>query len=73
MFTQVSMMGGLDGAEVLRAALAVAPNVAYFLPRNTGEAQIARLAREAGVPVEVERLKLNGHLKGLMAYFGFVD
>ena len=54
-------------------ACALHVQVAYFLPRNTGQAQIARLAREAGVPVEVEALKLNGHLKGLMAYFGFVD
>jgi trimethylguanosine synthase len=65
------MMGGLDGAEILRAALRIAPNVAYFLPRNADERQIAQLAAEAGVPVEIERCRLNGHPKGIMAYFGF--
>ena len=68
-FDLVTMMGGLDGAEILRAALRDAPNVAYFLPKNADERQIAQLAAEAGVPVEVEVCKLNGHAKGLMAYF----
>ena len=72
-FDLVTMMGGLDGAEILRSALRVAPNVAYFLPRNADERQIEQLAREAGVPVEVECCRLNGHVKGLMAYFGFVE
>jgi trimethylguanosine synthase len=70
-FDLVTMMGGLDGAEILRAALRIAPNVAYFLPRNADERQIAQLAAEAGVPVEIERCRLNGHPKGIMAYFGF--
>ena len=34
------MMGGLDGAAILRSSLAVAPNVAYFLPRNVDTAQV---------------------------------
>ena len=72
-FDLVSMMGGLDGVEILRAALRVAPNVAYFVPKNVDVAQIATLASEVDLPVEVERCKLNGHLKGLMLYFGFVD
>lgn len=72
-FDIVTMMGGLDGAAVLRAALDVAPNVAYFLPKNADERQIAALAAEAGVAVEIEACRLNGHLKGLVAYFGFED
>lgn len=70
-FDLVTMMGGLDGEEVLRTALRVAPNVAYYLPRNADMQQVERLAQEAGVSLEVERCTLNGHEKGLMAYFGF--
>ena len=72
-FDMRTMMGGLDGAQILRDALGAAPNVAYFLPRNTDRAQVAQLAREAGVPLEIEVCKLNGHVKGLMAYFGFSE
>jgi hypothetical protein len=68
-----TMMGGLDGLQILRIALRIAPNVAYFLPRNTDLDQLAALAAETGVPLEVEHCYINGHLKGLMAYFGFEE
>jgi trimethylguanosine synthase len=70
-FDLKTMMGGLDGAAILRHALALAPSVAYFLPKNTHVAQICELARENHVTLEIERCSLNGHEKGLMAYFGF--
>ena len=73
MFDVTTMMGGLDGAEILRSALAIAPSVCYFLPKNTDEAQVEALAREAGVRLELERCSLNGHVKGLVAYFGFEE
>ena len=37
-------MGGLDGCELLRASLRVAPNVCYFLPRNVDRRQATGLA-----------------------------
>ena len=72
-FDLVTMMGGLDGAAILRHALRLAPSVAYFLPRNADVAQVEALALEHGVPLEIERVSLNGHEKGLMAYFGFEE
>lgn len=68
-----TMMGGLDGVEILRAALLAAPNVAYFVPRNVDTRQMEHMAREAGCRLELERCRLNGHDKGIMAYFGFDD
>ena len=53
------MMGGLDGTAVLHAALAAAPNAAYYLPRNVRRGQVSARARE--VPLELERCFLNGH------------
>ena len=68
-----TMMGGLDGEQILREALLAAPNVAYFLPRNVDARQMERLARELGCQLELEHCRLNGHDKGIMAYFGFDD
>ena len=68
-----TMMGGLNGAEVLSAALDVAPNVAYFLPKNVDRRRVRDLARQAGVNIEFELCELNGHAKGVVAYFGFDD
>ena len=68
-----TMMGGLDGLQILRLALRIAPNVAYFLPRNADAAQVRALADEAGVRLQVERCSLNGHEKGLVAYYGFEE
>ena len=66
-----TMMGGLNGAEILSAALGVAPNVAYFLPKNVDRKRVRTLARQAGVNIEFELCELNGHVKGVVAYFGF--
>ena len=68
-----TMMGGLDGSAILRAALRVAPNVAYFLPKNADLRQVQLLATEAGVQLRWEKCLLNDHIKGLMAYFGFEE
>ena len=40
-----TMMGGLDGALILRKALAVAPNVGYFLPKNVDVDRVEVCAR----------------------------
>ena len=65
------MGGGIDGEQLLRDALAAAPNVAYFLPKNADAMRLEQLAAELDVGVEVEECRLNGHVKGLMVYFGF--
>ena len=67
------MMGGLDGTAVLHAALAAAPNAAYYLPRNVRRGQVAARARAVDCPLELERCFLNGHEKAVMAYFGFEE
>ena len=72
-FDMVTMMGDLDGAAILEHALRLAPSVAYFLPKNTDISQIEALALAHNVPLEIERCSLNGHEKGLMAYFGFEE
>ena len=72
-FDVSTMMGGLDGAEILRQALRIAPSVCYFLPKNTSEAQLEALAADAGVRLELERCSLNGRTKGIVAYFGFEE
>ena len=54
-------MGGLDGAAILAHALTLAPSVAYFVPKNTDLGQLASLARDHGLPLEIERCSLNGH------------
>ena len=68
-----TMMGGLDGTAVLHAALAAAPNAAYYLPRNVRRGQVAARARALDCPLELERCFLNGHEKAVMAYFGFEE
>jgi trimethylguanosine synthase len=69
-----TMMGGLDGFELLRLALAISPHVAYYLPRNTARADLAAMpamqAEEYAGSFETERCVLNGRLKALTAYFG---
>ena len=64
-------MGGLNGAEILAAALIIAPSVAYFLPKNIDQKRCRALARQAGVSIEFEHCVLNKHDKGIVAYFGF--
>ena len=71
--THFLMMGGLDGVALLRTSLEVAPNVAYFLPKNVDQRQVRRLAAEAGVPLEIERNFLNRREKAITAYYGFEE
>jgi len=73
-FDARTMMGGLDGFELLRLAFAISPHVAYYLPRNTARSQLAEMAGmqepEYEGAFETERCVLNGRLKALVAYFG---
>ena len=59
--------------HALGAAVGVAPNVAYFLPKNVDRRQVRALAEEAGTPLELERNFLNKHEKAVTAYFGFEE
>jgi len=70
-FDLKTMMGGLDGEAIFTLALQSAPNVAYYLPKNADRAQVRALSRRWGVQLGLEECKLNGHVKALMAYFGF--
>lgn len=69
-----SMMGGLDGFELLALSLAISPHVAYYLPRNTAQPQLDAMGRaqsdEYVGALEVESCFLNRRLKALVAYFG---
>ena len=67
------MGGGLDGEELLHVALKVAPNVGYYLPRNTRRKRLHVLGKVLGVPVVTERCRVGSKAKALMAYFGFDD
>jgi hypothetical protein len=67
-----TMMGGMDGAHILRMALRVAGNVGYYLPKNVGLDRVGQLAAEQGVPLELEAcVSADGKQKALMAYYGF--
>eukprot|EP00965_Chrysotila_dentata_P201917 6180822-Pleurochrysis_carterae.AAC.4 len=48
------MMGGLDGERILRLSLDAAPNVGYYLPKNSDKEQVVALAAEAGVGISME-------------------
>lgn len=61
------LSNGLDGAELLRLALCIAPDVCYYLPRNTCPAQLRALAEELGTSLELERPP--GRHQVLIAYF----
>ena len=69
-------IGGHDGKDLFRIGSEVAPNLVYFLPRNTPLTQLAKLQpcegndAVTGGPVYVERHHLNGKLKTLAAYYG---
>jgi len=70
-----TMMGGLDGAEILRASLRVAPNVGYFLPKNVDVGRVEELAAELcdGALELEECVGVNSQVKALMAYYGFTE
>jgi len=59
-----------DGFELFDLARKITPNIAYFLPRNTTDAQLLELAARGGGAVEKEANYLNGRLKSFTAYFG---
>ena len=59
-----TMMGGLDGTAVLHAALAAAPNAAYYLPRNVRLASVAARARALDARSSSRAAVDNGHARG---------
>lgn len=67
---QARLVSGLSLIDVVKLSLAITPNVACFLPRNTD----LRPLVVALLPVsfEVERTMLNGKLKALTLYFGLL-
>lgn len=62
-------MGGLDGERIFTEAAKLTDNIAYFVPRNTDTAQLAKLAGPEG-RVEIEQNLLNWKTKTITAYFG---
>jgi len=66
------MAGEADAAALLRGARALAPRVAFFLPRNVAAADAAALAAEAapGERAELEDMLLNGVKKACTLYVG---
>lgn len=65
----ISNMAGLDGIEIFNLAYRLTRNVAYFVPRNTDAAALARLAGQ-GNRVEIEQNILNWKTKTITAYYG---
>ncbi|GAM23277.1 hypothetical protein SAMD00019534_064520 [Acytostelium subglobosum LB1] len=64
-----------DGFEIFRHALNITPNIAYFLPKNTDNMDIAKLtlmSKQHGGSdhCEVEENYLNGNFKTITIYFG---
>ena len=59
----------LDGFRVFRAARALTPNIAFYVPRNVNVDQLSALADD-GERVEVEQNVLNGKSKTVTAYYG---
>jgi trimethylguanosine synthase len=66
------MAGEADAAALLRGARALAPRVAFFLPRNVAAADAAALADAAapGERAELEDMLLNGVKKACTLYVG---
>lgn len=65
----ISNMAGLDGLEIFQIAARLTRNVAYFVPRNTDAAALAKLAG-VGNRVEIEQNILNWKTKTITAYYG---
>jgi len=66
----LKLMGGMmDGFSVFKVAKEVTDNIAYFVPKNTNEEQLASLAGLGG-KVEVEQNLLNKKTKTVTAYYG---
>ena len=58
-----------DGIEIFERAYRLTKNVAYFVPRNTDGAALAKLAGQ-GNRVEIEQNILNWKTKTITAYYG---
>jgi len=75
-FSVRQLAHGLNGAVVLQVALAIAPDVAFFLPRSTRWREIRAMAVQAGSDVKVQNhiRWVNGreasHPTALTCYFG---
>ncbi|CAD6186265.1 unnamed protein product [Caenorhabditis auriculariae] len=59
-----------NGIEIFNASVALSPNIAYFLPRNTKLDQLIKLAGSTGGKCEVEQSSLNSKIKTITAYYG---
>ncbi|KAG9455821.1 hypothetical protein H6P81_000329 [Aristolochia fimbriata] len=61
-----------DGYSIFHAAQEITPNIIMFLPRNVNVQQVEELAWLSSPPlkIEIEENYVNGHLKGITAYFG---
>lgn len=57
------------GEALYRAAASISPNIAYFLPRNVDQKQLASLAGDSQ-QCEVEWQYLNGKVKTVCVYYG---
>ncbi|KAI5066493.1 hypothetical protein GOP47_0019117, partial [Adiantum capillus-veneris] len=68
----LTMLQPKDGATLLNASHAIAPNIMIFLPRNVDMDQLAEISKTLWSPCfcEVERNFLNGKLKAITAYYG---
>ena len=64
------MGSSMDGYKVFSIAKSVTPNVAFFVPKNTGFQQLEDLSVGAGGKVYVEKNILNNKTKALTAYYG---
>ncbi len=70
----------MDGFKIFEAALNISPNIAYYLPRHTDDAQLAELSTLSDSAVEKESCYLNNKFKAitgtdlssrpLLAFFG---
>lgn len=61
--------GSMNCARLLRAARAITPNVALYLPRNSNLCQVIALAGAGGV-VDIEANYMGPKKKAITAYFG---
>ena len=59
----------INGVKLFDLVSAITPNIAYFVPRNTNYAKLARLAGPGRACV-VEEAKFGGRIKGTTAYYG---
>jgi trimethylguanosine synthase len=65
-----NLVSGLDLIDLMKLALAVTPNVACFLPRNTDVQPLVDALSPGAPRFEIEKNHLNGKLKAISLYFG---